>query len=197
LDTFYTISQPSHIIYKEKGSKFLSFAYPVENEKDIKECLDLLHKKYYDATHHCYAYLLGKDKTIFRANDDGEPNGTAGLPILGQIRSKGVTNVLVVVVRYFGGTKLGASGLVNAYKIATSDVLAQAEIIEKIVTQPLVISFDYVLMNEVMRIIKDFHLKIESQVFDNQCKIHLQIRENLFEEVSNKFLEMRGVELSQ
>ncbi len=186
MDTYLSISQPAESLFKEKGSKFIAFAYPVENEQDIKEKLDLLRKKYYDATHHCYAYILGKDKKNFRANDDGEPNGTAGLPILGQIKSKNITNALVVVVRYFGGTKLGVGGLVSAYKTAAAEVLSQSKIIEKILSQSITFHFDYLQMNEIMKIIKDYELKILSQKFDNQCEITLQVREDLVEEITKK-----------
>jgi len=129
--TINTISSPAEAIYKEKRSKFLSFAYPVENEAEIKEKIAFLKKKYHDARHHCYAYILGADKTTYRMNDDGEPSGTAGRPIHGQLLSKDVTNVLIVVVRYFGGIKLGAGGLRVAYKLATKEVLENANIIEK------------------------------------------------------------------
>lgn len=186
MDTYLSIAQPTEALFKEKGSKFIAFAYPVENEQEIKEKLELLRKKYYDATHHCYAYILGKDKKNFRANDDGEPNGTAGLPILGQLKSKNITNVLVVVVRYFGGTKLGASGLVSAYKTATAKALSQAIIIEKILTQSVTFGFDYLQMNEVMKFIKDYELKILSQNFDNECEMTLQVREDLVEEITQK-----------
>jgi len=190
LDTYFSIAQPTQAIFKEKGSKFIAFAYPVENEQEIKDQLDLVRKKYYDATHHCYAYILGKDKKDFRANDDGEPSGTAGLPILGQIKSKNITNALVVVVRYFGGTKLGASGLVSAYKTAAAEVLAQATVIEKILVQSITFHFEYLQMNEVMKLIKDYELKILSQHFDNQCQITLQIRDDLVEEVTEKMTQL-------
>jgi uncharacterized YigZ family protein len=187
MDTYLSIAQPTEALFKEKGSKFIAFAYPVENEQEIKEKLDVLRKKYYDATHHCYAYMLGKDKKNFRANDDGEPNGTAGLPILGQLKSKNITNVLVVVVRYFGGTKLGASGLVSAYKTAAAEALSQAIIIEKILTQSITFGFNYLQMNEVMKLIKEYELKILSQNFDSECQITLQVREDLIEEITKKF----------
>lgn len=186
MDTYLSIAQPTEALFKEKGSKFIAFAYPVENEQEIKEKLDQLRKKYYDATHHCYAYMLGKDKKNFRANDDGEPNGTAGLPILGQLKSKNITNVLVVVVRYFGGTKLGASGLVSAYKTAASEALSQAKIIEKILTKSINFSFNYLQMNDVMKFIKDYELKILSQNFDNECQITLEVREDLVKEITQK-----------
>lgn len=186
MDTYFSIAQPAEAFFKEKGSKFIALAYPVESEQEVREKLEAVRKKYYDATHHCYAYMLGKDRKDFRANDDGEPSGTAGLPILGQLKSKNITNVLVVVVRYFGGTKLGASGLVSAYRAAAAEALAQATVIEKILVQSVTFYFEYLQMNEVMKIIKDYELKILSQHFDNQCQITLQIRENLVVEVKKK-----------
>jgi uncharacterized YigZ family protein len=195
LDTYFSIRQETQATYKEKGSRFLAFAFPVESEEVIKEHLATLRKKYYDATHHCYAYLLGKEKKVFRANDDGEPNGTAGLPILNQIRSKGITNVLVVIVRYFGGTKLGASGLVNAYKTASAEVLAQAEVVEKILTQTLQIQFDYHLTNEVMKLIKEHEATIEKQTFEDRCKIRIRVRENQYDNLMKHLRELENVEL--
>lgn len=185
-DTFLTIKQPFEALFKEKGSKFIALAYPTHNEQEIKEQLHLLRKQYFDATHHCYAYILGKDKQNMRANDDGEPNGTAGLPILGQIKSKNLTNILVVVVRYFGGTKLGASGLVSAYKTAAAEVLAQVEIIEQVLTQEISFSFEYLKMNEIMKFIKDNQLKIISQQFDNQCQITIEVRQKHYELIKEK-----------
>lgn len=183
-DTFLTIKQATEALFKEKGSRFIALAYPIGNEQEIKEKLDLLKKKYYDATHHCYAYILGKDKKNFRANDDGEPNGTAGLPILGQIKSNNLTNILIVVVRYFGGTKLGASGLVSAYKTAAAEALAQAQIVEQIVTQEICFEFEYLQMNEIMKFVKDNHLKIKAQNFDNQCEMTVEVREMRCDEIT-------------
>ena len=154
-DTYKTIIAPTEGIYKEKGSKFLSFAIPVSSVDEVKEIVKNYRKEYYDSRHVCYAYMLGADRKEFRANDDGEPSGTAGRPILGQINSRELTNILVIVVRYFGGILLGTGGLVVAYKEATTDALNQAEVIEKTVDETIAILFDYVLMNEVMRIIKD------------------------------------------
>lgn len=195
MDTYFSIKQETQTIYKEKGSKFLAFAFPVENEEAIKERLSVLRKKYYDATHHCYAYLLGKEKKVFRANDDGEPNGTAGLPILNQIRSKGITDILVVVVRYFGGTRLGASGLINAYKTASTEVLAQAEVVEKILTQTLQIHFDYHLTNEIMKLIKENEATIEKQTFEDRCKICLRIREKQYDNLVKHLRKLKNVEV--
>lgn len=198
MDTFLTIAENTVAegIYKEKGSRFLAFAYYVEDEQAIKMRLEALRKEYFDARHHCYAYILGKDKTQFRANDDGEPNGTAGLPILNQIKSKNLSNILVVVIRYFGGTKLGASGLVAAYKIATQEALNQATIVEKIVQEQLNIQFDYLQMNEVMKIIKDFNLEMKSQNFDNQCTISLVVRQGLLDMAKEKFSKIANLSIT-
>lgn len=172
---YYTLKGPAEGFYKEKASKFLAFAYPVSTEIEIKERIDLLKKKYFDAHHHCYAWMLGADKNHFRAFDDGEPNHSAGDPILGQIRSKGITDVLIVVARYFGGTKLGVSGLISAYKAAAEDVLSQAIIVEKNLTEAIGLVFDYSLTSEVMRLIKEFDLKILDQDFKDGCLMKISI----------------------
>ena len=185
-DTYRTIVAPTESIYKEKGSKFLAFAYPVYSEEDIKEHLAELRKKYFDARHHCYAYTLGADKSRYRANDDGEPNHSAGDPILGQIRSADLSNVLVVVVRYFGGTKLGVSGLINAYKTATADALAEATIIEKHETVLLQVHFEYPQMNDVMSLVKEYNLDIRNQQFELSCLLTIEVRKQLQEEVTAK-----------
>lgn len=175
-DKYLTINAPSEGLYKEKGSKFIAFAIPVSNVDQIKEILEEKRKEHHDARHVCYAYILGVDKADYRSNDDGEPSGTAGRPILGSILSAGVTNVLIAVVRYFGGTKLGTSGLINAYKVASADALENAEIIEKTVDEEIHISFDYLVMNDVMKIIKDVAPQVLSQQFDNNCNMVLSIR---------------------
>lgn len=175
-DKYLTINAPSEGLYKEKGSKFIAFAIPVSNVEQIKEILEEKRKEHHDARHVCYAYILGVDKADYRSNDDGEPSGTAGRPILGSILSAGVTNVLIAVVRYFGGTKLGTSGLINAYKVASADALENAEIIEKTVDEEIHISFDYLVMNDVMKIIKDVAPQVLSQQFDNNCNMILSIR---------------------
>ena len=162
-DTYLTLAKPSQGLYKEKGSKFLAFAYPVQTEAQIKEHVEALRKEYYDARHHCYAYVLGAGQEVYRANDDGEPSGTAGRPIHGQILSQKLTDILVVVVRYFGGIKLGVSGLINAYKTAAADALNQAQIVEKIVTKRHKVRFSYEEMNKVMRIVKDLQLQVLGQ----------------------------------
>ena len=188
-DTYLTLKSISQGLYKEKGSKFLSFAYPVNNELEIKEILESLKKQYHDARHHCYAYILGKDGQDFRANDDGEPGHSAGDPILGQIRSNNLTNTLIVVVRYFGGTKLGVGGLITAYKTAAADAIAANEIITAIVTEEVNFEFDYLDMNEVMRLIKALGLKIITQHFDNRCSMTLEVRQadhaELIEQLGN------------
>jgi uncharacterized YigZ family protein len=184
---YQTIERPSEGIYKEKGSRFLAFAYPVDNEGEIKARLQELRKNYFDARHHCFAWMLGPEQKSFRANDDGEPNHSAGDPILGQIRSKNLTNVLVVVVRYFGGVKLGVGGLIAAYKLAAEDALKNATIIEKEVLIPFSIQYDYNATPEVMRMVKDFELQILHQAFEEECvmrgEMALKMKEKFVEKV--------------
>lgn len=175
-DTYKTITTSTEGIYKEKGSKFLSFAIPVTTADEVREIVKNFRKEYYDARHVCYAYMLGAERKDFRANDDGEPSGTAGRPILGQINSRELTNVLIIVVRYFGGILLGTGGLVVAYKEAAVDALNQAEVVEKTIDETITIHFDYVLMNDVMRIVKDTNAQILHQDYDNQCSMQLSIR---------------------
>lgn len=172
---YRTIQSATEGEYKEKGSKFLAFAFPVRSENDVKENLAILRKKYFDARHHCYAYILGADKLKFRANDDGEPNHSAGDPILGQIRSKNLTNVLIVVVRYFGGVKLGVGGLITAYKTAAEEALTKAIIVTEDVTVDYSIEYDYASTPEVMRLVKDFELQIEEQTFSEHSKMIVKI----------------------
>jgi len=185
-DTFKTISVQTEGIYKEKGSKFLAFAIPVNNAEEVKEIVKKYRKEYYDARHVCYAYMLGAERNEFRANDDGEPSGTAGRPILGQLNSRELTDILVIVVRYFGGILLGTGGLVVAYKEATIDALNQAEIIEKTVDITVSINFEYTLLNEVMRVIKEINPQILSQTFDNQCNMKLAVRKQDYELLTGK-----------
>lgn len=175
-DTYKTITGVSTGIYREKASKFNAFAYPVSTEEEVKELLKSLKKEYFDANHHCYAYLLGFDKSASRMNDDGEPSGTAGRPIFGQIQSFDLTNILVVVIRYFGGTKLGVSGLINAYKTASREALSTASIIEKTVNDIYKLKFNYTYMNDVMRFIKDNHLAVLSTDFSLDCELLFSIR---------------------
>jgi uncharacterized YigZ family protein len=174
--SFLTLATSTQGLYKEKGSKFYAFAYPVASELEVKQKLDELKKKYFDAHHHCYAYVLGADKSKFRAFDDGEPNHSAGDPILGQIRSKTLTNVLIVVVRYFGGTKLGVGGLISAYKIAAEDALNKATVIECDVLKSIQLIYEYSSTPEVMRLIKEFDIKISSQHFEGECELVGEVR---------------------
>lgn len=194
-DSYLTISAPAECAMRERSSKFLSYAYPVKSEEQIKEILDTLHKQYYDATHHCYAWRLGPNGEHFRANDDGEPSGTAGKPILGQLVSKEITDCLVVVVRYFGGTKLGVSGLIQAYREAAADVLDQADIIELTVDTVVRVDFSYMVMNDVMRIIKDESPKVVEQSFDNLCTITLAVRKSKAEQLLGKLSKVSGATL--
>jgi len=195
MDTFLTIKEPSEGEYKEKGSKFLAFAFQVRTEDEIKERLEELRKKYYDARHHCYAYQLGQNGELWRANDDGEPNHSAGTPILNQIKSFNLTDVLVVVIRYFGGTKLGVSGLINAYKTSTHEALENAEIEQKIITKTVSFSFDYLGMNDVMKLIKDYNLEIINQEFTNTCQMKLSLRLASLEEVEAKLNNIKEVKM--
>ena len=176
-DLYKTIAVAGEGLYKEKGSKFISFAYPVQTEEQIKGIVAELKDKFYDARHHCYAWMLGAGKKNFRANDDGEPSSTAGRPILGQIQSNDLTNILIVVVRYFGGTKLGVSGLIHAYREAAADALNHAEIIEKTVDEQFRICFSYLVLNDVMKILKEENPDILERNFELQCEMLLSIRQ--------------------
>lgn len=175
-DTYLTIASNSESIFRDRASKFIGLAVPVSSEHEMKAALEQIRKKYFDATHHCYAFRLGFDKTVFRFNDDGEPSGTAGRPIFGQIQSKDLTNVLVVVVRYYGGTKLGVSGLINAYKTTAKDALENNKIIEKTVNDVYEAGYSYEQMNDVMRILKDDNVTQLSQNFDTHCTIEFSVR---------------------
>jgi uncharacterized YigZ family protein len=196
-DTFQTIVQEAEGLFKEKGSKFLAFTYPVETEIEVKEKIDQLKKQYYDARHHCYAYVLGNEGEQYRANDDGEPNHSAGDPILGQIRSKELTNVLVVVVRYFGGTKLGVPGLINAYKVAAADALDKCEIVEKLIVKKMKLHFGYPELNNVMRIIKEFDLDIVDQKLELDCEMVISVRLKLVETVIDRITQLLHVEIKE
>ena len=182
-DSYKTIARAQETTYRQLSSKFLTYAYPVETEAEIKEHFDALRKRWFDATHHCYAWRLGPHGEQFRANDDGEPSSTAGKPILGQLLSNDITNCLVVVVRYFGGTKLGVPGLIAAYKESTAQVLAECEIVERTVDVVLRVEFSYIVMNDIMRIVKDMQPKVLGQEFDNVCTMHLSIRESESEQL--------------
>jgi len=192
-DLYKTIDKISEGIYKEKGSKFISYAYPVSTEEEIKTIITDIKKQYYDARHHCYAYMLGHERNTFRAVDDGEPSSTAGKPILGQILSKEITNVLIIVVRYFGGTKLGVGGLINAYKSAAADALDNNEIIEKTLDVYFKIEYDYLKMNDVMKLIKDEQLDIQKQDFGNLCTMELRVRESEYKRIKTRIEKLGEV----
>ena len=195
-DTYKTISTPSEGLFKDKGSKFIAYAYPVTSEDQIKEIVQSIKKEHYSARHHCYAWRLGHEKLLFRANDDGEPSSTAGKPILGQIQSFDLTNILIVVVRYFGGTLLGVSGLINAYRNAALDAINQAEIVEKLVEKDLLIEFDYGVMNDVMKLFKDEKLpQIEPQ-FDLRCRIKTHIRLSELSRIEDLLKKIEGLTIT-
>jgi uncharacterized YigZ family protein len=196
-DTYKTIKTKSEGSFKDKGSKFLAFAFPVENEQEINQCRAELKKKYFDARHHVYAFCLGADQSNFRASDDGEPSNSSGSPVLGQIRSFGLTNILIVVVRYFGGTKLGVPGLINAYKTATKDALEHAEIIEKHVEIPLTIKFEYTLMNDVMRVLKHDGIRILNQKFDSDCLVEIKVNKDIYEQIVGLLEKISKLRLSK
>lgn len=194
-DTYKTIATKSEGIYKEKGSKFIALAYPVTTEDEIKEIIAGLKKEYYDARHHCYAYILGPDKSAYRQNDDGEPSGTAGRPIYGQLLSKDVTNVLLVVIRYFGGIKLGVSGLINAYKTAAKDALDNNTIIEKTIDEKYRVTFDYTEMNSVMQILKDPFVQINNQSYEERYLIDYTIRRREADRINEALRKLREVKV--
>lgn len=191
-DSYLTIEGNAEAIFKEKSSKFLCYAYHIESEEEVSAHLEVLHKRYYDATHHCYAWRLGPFGERFRANDDGEPSSTAGKPILGQLLSREITNCLIVVVRYFGGTKLGVPGLIAAYKESAAAVLDEAIIVERTVDTRAKIDFSYMAMNEVMRIIKEEQPKIEEQIFDNLCSMTISVRNSRAEVVLGRLRKVEG-----
>ncbi|MEO7212201.1 YigZ family protein [Mucilaginibacter sp.] len=185
-DTYKTITQPAEGIFRDRGSKFLGYAYPISSDADIKPIIAKLKAEHPKANHHCWAIRLGIDRSVFRVNDDGEPSGTAGRPILNILLSKNITNVLVVVVRYFGGTLLGVPGLINAYKLTTEAALEQAEVIEKTVNDIYTITFEYPQMNDVMRIIKEEQLQVLEQTSELNCSIRFCIRKTQVEQVMSK-----------
>ncbi len=195
-DTYRTIRKPSEGLYKEKMSKFLSFAHPVQTVDEAMAVVAKYKKEYFDARHCCWAYMIGSDRSVFRSNDDGEPSGTAGKPILGQINSAELTNVVVCVVRYFGGVKLGTSGLIVAYRTAAAEALNAAEIEERIVTARLSVEFPYQLMGDVMRVAKDGGAEIVSQDFQQEtCRLSVEIRQDNLEKLKGKYGLIYGVRL--
>ncbi len=189
-DEYQTIATTSEGYYTEKRSKFLAFAHHVECVDEIKEILAQYRKEFYDARHVCYAYMLGADRAEFRANDDGEPSSTAGKPILGQINSNELTDILIVVVRYYGGVNLGTSGLIVAYREAAADAIAHAEIVTRQVEEVITYTFAYPQMNDVMRIVKEMNPRILSQTYDNTCEIRLSIRQSEAEQLRNRLSKL-------
>jgi len=196
-DIYKTIEGVSEGVYKEKGSKFIARAYHVENNEEIKEVLLKLRKEFYDARHHCYAWRIDARDEKTRSNDDGEPSGSAGKPILNQIFSFNLYDIIVVVIRYFGGTKLGVSGLINAYKVSTREALENANIVVKEIRDVYQVDFEYPLMNSVMKIIKEDDLAIVEQHFDNQCSIKLAMRLSTINKSTNRLNKIQGVNVNK
>ncbi|MDD4150806.1 MAG: YigZ family protein [Bacteroidales bacterium] len=194
-DVFLTIENLSEGFYSEKGSKFFSFAYPVSSEEEIKNIQQSLRKKYHNARHQVYAFIIGPDKEFYRASDDGEPSNSSGMPVLGQIRSFNLTDILIIVVRYFGGTKLGIPGLINAYKNAAKDALEKAKIIKKFVTKEVELNFDYDEIAFVMKTLSDAEAKIENQTFLENCKLVFSIRLSDFENLINNLRKNHKIEI--
>lgn len=186
ITSYLTISTSGRSLFKDRGSKFIGIALHVTSEKEVKHELELLRKEFHDARHHCYAYVLGSDRSEFRANDDGEPNHSAGDPILGQIHSKNLTDTLIVVVRYFGGTKLGVSGLINAYKLAAEEALVNADIEKVIVKKDIKLTYPYDSTNEVMRLVSDLEIQIVDQVFESDCALIGKVRIDKEEALKSK-----------
>jgi len=192
-DVYLSVADESQGMYREKASKFIAFAMPVSTEDEVKEKLESLRKSYYDANHHCYAYRLGHENPVYRANDDGEPSGSAGKPIYGQILSTRLSDVLVVVVRYFGGTKLGIPGLIHAYRTAAREALNHANIIEKTICVNCRVYFGYESMNQVMRILKEEQSKILKHISEENCTIEFLVRKSALQKVENRFTGIKNV----
>ena len=195
-DTYLTIKAAAEGVFRDRGSKFLAFAYPITSDAEIKDIVTRLRAEHPKANHHCWAMRLGTDRSVFRINDDGEPSGTAGRPILNVLLSRDVTNVLVVVVRYFGGTLLGVPGLINAYKQAAMDALNNAAIIDKLVQDVYTLQFAHEQMNDVMRLVKENSLSVLSQHFDNLCTLQISIRKTKVNEVLSKLEKLQGVKVN-
>ena len=195
MDTYLTIAAPSEGLYKEKMSKFLAFAEPCCTSEQAKEIVTRYKKEYFDARHVCWAYMLGAERTDFRSNDDGEPSGTAGKPILGQINSFNLTDLCVIVVRYFGGIKLGTSGLIEAYRTAAQEALNTATIEEKIIEETITVHFQYPLMGDVMRIVKEENATVLSQDFVEDCRLTLSLRKNQMPRMRSRFENTFGVSI--
>jgi uncharacterized YigZ family protein len=192
-DTFLTFSRPSEGVYKEKGSRFMAYAWPVSSEDEAKRHIKELKKVYHDARHHVYAFRLGVEGNVYRCSDDGEPSNSSGPPVLGQLLSNNLTNALIVVVRYFGGTKLGVPGLINAYRMAAADAIANNQVVEKFDQDVFTIRFEYLAMNEVMRIMKEENPEQANQQFDNECSIQLLVRKQNGARLRAKLLKVEGL----
>ena len=196
-DLYKTIESASEGLYKEKGSKFIAMTFPVKSLDEINGQIAVIRKQYHDASHHCYAWRLGADGDRYRANDDGEPSGSAGKPIYGQILSRDLSDVLIVVIRYFGGTLLGVGGLINAYRSAASNALEKSRIIEKKVYGKLLVEFEYAQMNSVMGTVKNFQLIIDSQHFDLSCSLKVKVWKRMEKEVIDRFTKIDGCKISE
>jgi uncharacterized YigZ family protein len=192
-DTYKTLEKPAEGMFRDRNSRFLAFGFPVETIIEIQEIIGGMKKKYHDARHHCYAYRLGPGNDVFRVNDDGEPSGTAGKPIFGQLSSHDLTNTLVVVVRYFGGTLLGTSGLINAYKSAVRDMLSRASIVTRYIEDSFMVSFPYEKLNTVMKTLKEENLEPFQPVFDAQCNMKLTVRKSLSSIFTGRLSAIPGV----
>lgn len=195
-DSYKVVTTPGEGLYKEKGSKFFAEAFPVHSEAEVKAKVAEIKKKYFDAKHHCYAFIIGPDKSCYRSSDDGEPSGTAGKPILNQILSKDLTNVCVVVTRYFGGQLLGVSGLINAYKTSAREALDNCGVIEKTVDEVYSVSFGYPLLNEVMRILKEENLEQRNTKFELDCYLEIAVRKSISNKIVDKLDRIYGVEVN-
>lgn len=196
-DTYKTIEGSSEGLYKDKGSRFISYSFHITDEDQAKIIIQRIKKEHFSARHHCYAYRLGFSGEKYRVNDDGEPSGTAGKPIFGQLLSNDLTNILVVVVRYFGGTLLGVSGLINAYKCATVSVIENSKIVLKIIEDQFELVFDYPIQNIIMRIIKDEQLEVFYSEFDMNCKLHIRVRKNIVDDVLRKLELIVGLKMKK
>ncbi len=194
-DEYLTVAKEARSVYRDRGSRFIGIVFPVESETDIKEMLNTLRKEFHDARHHCYAYRLDPEGSVWRVNDDGEPAGSAGKPMLGQLQSSGVSDVLAVVIRYFGGTKLGVPGLIKAYKTSIKDALSEAGTVSKIVLKPLVIDYGFEHMNQVMKVIKEMNPQVISAHYDAMCRMEIRIRKSEAERLRSKLEPIKGVQI--